>query len=279
MEVLGIHTLVFGKTDMSDRTILSDMGITCQGNTYTLLNGSTVRFNEYGSGLLEIHWAVTGKEKSSFVDNGITHVFDPSLKFTEVNVTPTETNSYLSKQRINKQVPIDDVTSVCGIAHIAVYSLDLQATVDKFLKNGFVITDSIKNKSVFLRSKQENPHHQILVMKSTEKQGFQHIALNVKDVYSVITKGLTISSRGHKTVLGPGRHVISSSTTWYFNTALGAIELAADEDYVTGDWEPTEYDPVDSLIYEWAIEGGLDPSSRRQTGVELQAKFIDERLK
>lgn len=279
MEVAGIHTLVFGKTDVSDRTILSDMGIKSYENTYTLLNGSSIEFSEYGSGLLEVHWAVTGKERLSFVDNGITHVFDPSLKFLEVDVTPTETNSYLSKQRINKQVPIDDDDGVCGIGHIAIYSSDIQETVDKFLENGFVITDSIKNKSVFLRSKQENPHHQILVMQSIEKQGFQHIALNVKDVYSVITKGLNLSSKGHKTILGPGRHVISSSTTWYFNTVLGAFELTADEDYLTNDWQPTVYDPVDSLVYEWAIEGGLDSCTRRQTGVELQAKFIDQRMK
>lgn len=279
MKVLGIHKLVFGLVDLEARTILADMGMTHIDNVYTMLNGSSFEFTDSGHGLLEVHWATSGGTRTSFEDNGIKHVFDPALVFTDVVVTTTQTNTFNEKNRINRQVSVQDDSNVCGVGHIAIYSLDYQATIAKFKQHGFLITDEIENKSVFLRSKQENPHHQILVMKSTDKTGFQHIALNVKDVYNVITKGLNLASKGYKTVLGPGRHVISSSTTWYFNTQLGLLELSADEDYVTSEWEPKTYDPQSSLIYEWAIEDGLDPITRRQQETKVVTTFIEQKLK
>lgn len=281
MEVLGIHKLVFGVQSLADTDCLSDIGLSkISDNIYRTLNGSTVECRLGKPGLLEVVWAVTGiSETSEFTDNQIKHVFDPKFQFTKVEDTSVKTNSFSQKNRINQQVPIVDETNVCGIAHIALYSSNIEETISNFSKVGFIVSDSIKNRSVFLRSKGENPHHQLLVMYSPEKTGFQHVAFNAKDMYNVVTKGLSLSSKGYKTVLGPGRHVISSSMTWYFETMLGLFEVTSDEDYLTTDWTPTEYDPEVSIIYEWAIENGLNHVTRRQKETIDVTKFIEQKLK
>jgi hypothetical protein len=129
-----------------------------------------------------------------------------------------------------------------------------------------------------MRSKEENPHHQILLVQSADKVGLQHAALAVADIYTVFTKGINMADNGWSTLLGPGRHVISSSTHWYFQTDLGAFEFTCDEDYLTGEWQPTVYDPNTSIAYEWAIEGGIDSSTRRQKNVQSVTKSINDRM-
>lgn len=281
MEVVGIYKIVFEVQDSFDSVCLTDIGLMQETpSKFTALNGSHLELSPGLRGLTEIHWVtVDSNERVEFVDSGIKHVFDPRYELNEVEAQSVPTNSFGTKNRVNRQIPIVDDSLICGIGHVAIYTENLSATIKKFADIGFLISDIIKDKSVFLRSKKENPHHQILVMESNEKTGFQHIAFNVKDMYNVVTKGLVLSSKGFKTVLGPGRHVISSSTTWYFQTPLGLFEVTSDEDYLTDEWKPTEYDPNSSLIYEWAIENGLNHETRRQHETNEVTTFIEQKLK
>lgn len=283
MITTGIYKLIFGHPDPKKCTFFKDAGMrldmvdeTCVWST---INGSSIDVVKSDTiGLVRVEWL--SDTDYEFVDpNSVKHVFRSDVKFVEVPNSSTKTNTYNYKVRINKQIEILDTTTPCAIAHVAIFTSDLTKSRELFERAGFVVSDSIEGKCVFMRSKENNPHHQLLLAYSAEKQGLQHAALAVNDIYTVFTKGLNMASNGWTTLLGPGRHVISSSTHWYFNTELGAFELTADEDYLTNEWQPTVYDPIDSVVYEWAIEGGLDPCTRRQTGVELQAKFIDQRMK
>ena len=83
---------------------------------------------------------------------------------------------------------------------------------------------------------------------------------------------------GWETQLGPGRHPISSAYFWYFrNPAGGLIEYYADEDELTADWQPREFEPGPTVFAEWAIDGGIDGNTRRQKGREAEGKFLTDK--
>jgi hypothetical protein len=95
--------------------------------------------------------------------------------------------------------------------------------------------------------------------------GLNHVAFTVRDIHEVFGGGMHISRCGWQTQLGPGRHPVSSAYFWYFqNPAGGLIEYYADEDQLTADWEPREFEPGPTVFAEWAIDGGIDGNTRRQ---------------
>ena len=68
-----------------------------------------------------------------------------------------------------------------------------------------------------------------------------------------------ISRCGWDTQLGPGRHPVSSAYFWYFQNPAGAlIEYYADEDQLTPEWQPRDFEPGPTVFAEWAIDGGID---------------------
>lgn len=277
----GIYKIKFGSASPGQHTFFCDAGLKLSviNNSYiwTAANGSSIEIvQSQDPGLIEVQWA-SSQGNADFLDvNGVLHTFRSDVALAEVLDQDTETNTFAHKHRINQQVSTHDLTVPCAIAHVAVFTPDINASCELFKKIGFVVSDSVAGKAIFMRSKSNNPHHQILLAQSLDKTGLHHAALAVNDIYSVVTKGLHMASQGWKTVLGPGRHVISSSTHWYFDTDLGSFELSADEDYLTSEWTPTEYDPATLVAYEWAIEGGLDPVSRRQVGATQLTKTIHQ---
>lgn len=283
MKTIGIYKLIFEHPEPESYKFFTDAGLVMSNTDsscrWTASNGSSIEVNKGSvTRLVAVEWV--SDTNFEFVDvSGVKHIFNENISLIQVPDTATKTNSFNNKVRINSQISIKDTTIPCGIAHVAIFTPDLEESAKLFEHAGFIESDRIHGKCIFMRSKEENPHHQLLLAYSADKQGLQHAALAVNDVYTVFTKGMTMVSKGWDTLLGPGRHVISSSTHWYFTTSLGAFELTCDEDYLTGDWKPSVYDPGTSTVYEWAIEGGLDPSTRRQFGVGTTPKFIDERMK
>lgn len=279
MTVLGIYKLVFGVSTLEDIKFFEDLGtdVVRHHNSleYKFLNGSSIELTEGIIGLREVHW-YTEDINDQFEDSGISHKFTSSFCPVKVSTQENLTNTYSHKNRINNQISIQDKPVACGISHVALFSDNMQKTLEKFSRYNFVLSDAIEGKCLFVRTKSYNPHHQMLVVESKEKSGMQHLAISVSDIYSVITKGIYLSSVGYKTVLGPGRHVISSSAYWYFDTTIGSIELSADDDYLTEEHKPSLYDPSSSIVYEWAIEGGIDPTTRRQSGVNTTTRLIDK---
>ena len=66
----------------------------------------------------------------------------------------------------------------------------------------------------------------------------------MRDIHEVFGGGMHIDRCGWETQLGPGRHPVSSAYFWYFQNPAGAlIEYYADEDVLTPEWQPREFEP------------------------------------
>ena len=105
---------------------------------------------------------------------------------------------------------------------------------------GFISSDSYPGRGAFMRCAPEGGHHDLFLLQlPTGKRGINHVAFTVRDIHEVFGGGLHFSRCGWETQLGPGRHPVSSAYFWYFkNPAGGLIEYYADEDQLTGDWQP-----------------------------------------
>ena len=147
----------------------------------------------------------------------------------------------------------------------------------------FVISDRYPNKGAFMRCDDVGGHHDIFLLQRPDgKAGLNHVAFTVRDIHEVFGGGMNISRLGWDTELGPGRHPISSAFFWYFKNPAGAlVEYYADEDELTGEWQPREFEPGPTVFAEWAISGGIDGNTRRQaTGPQAASKtFITARDK
>ena len=88
----------------------------------------------------------------------------------------------------------------------------------------------------------------------------------MRDIHEVFGGGLHVARRGWTTRIGPGRHPISSAYFWYVdNPAGGLAEYYADEDYCTVNWKAEAWRRAPEHFAEWAVDGGLDGTTRRQT--------------
>ena len=141
-------------------------------------------------------------------------------------------------------------------------------------------SDSYPNRGAFMRCAPEGGHHDLFLLQlPSGKRGLNHVAFTVRDIHEVFGGGLHFSRKGWETQLGPGRHPVSSAYFWYFrNPAGGLIEYYADEDQLTAEWQPREFEPGPTVFAEWAIDGGLDGNTRRQKNAEgPQGKFLTEK--
>ena len=70
-----------------------------------------------------------------------------------------------------------------------------------------------------------------------------------------------VSADGWDTMLGPGRHPISSCYFWYFkNPCGGAAEYDFDSDVIDDNWEPGEFESVPENFAEWCLAEGMGES-------------------
>ncbi|MBT2304160.1 VOC family protein [Variovorax paradoxus] len=190
-------------------------------------------------------------------------------------------NTWNTKPRINQAAPVYERATPIEVGHVVFFVADVQATgafyADRF---GFVASDSYPNRGAFLRCAPEGGHHDLFLLQlPSGKRGLNHVAFTVRDIHEVFGGGLHFSRCGWETQLGPGRHPVSSAYFWYFkNPAGGLIEYYADEDQLTADWQPREFEPGPTVFAEWAVDGGLDGNTRRQKNADgPQGKFITEK--
>jgi catechol-2,3-dioxygenase len=158
---------------------------------------------------------------------------------------------------------------------------DVKACERFYVENfGFAASDRYPGRGAFLRCAPEGGHHDLFLLQlPSGKRGLNHVAFTVRDIHEVFGGGLHFSRCGWETQLGPGRHPISSAYFWYFkNPAGGLIEYYADEDQLTADWQPREFEPGPTVFAEWAVDGGLDGDTRRQKNADgPQGKFLTEK--
>jgi catechol 2,3-dioxygenase-like lactoylglutathione lyase family enzyme len=190
-------------------------------------------------------------------------------------------NTWNAKPRINQAAPVYERATPIEVGHVVFFVADVKATADFYAQRfGFVGSDSYPNRGAFMRCAPEGGHHDLFLLQRPDGHaGLNHVAFTVRDIHEVFGGGLHISRCGWETQLGPGRHPVSSAYFWYFkNPAGGLIEYYADEDQLTADWQPREFEPGPTVFAEWAVDGGLDGDTRRQKNADgPQGKFLTEK--
>ena len=197
-----------------------------------------------------------------------------------VEVECARMNTWNERPRVNQRSPIYDRATPIEVGHVVFFVADVKACEAFYAERlGFVSSDRYPGRGAFMRCSPEGGHHDLFLLQlPTGKRGINHVAFTVRDIHEVFGGGLHFSRCGWETQLGPGRHPVSSAYFWYFrNPAGGLIEYYADEDQLTADWQPREFEPGPTVFAEWAVDGGLDGNTRRQKGVDAGGRFLTER--
>lgn len=190
-------------------------------------------------------------------------------------------NTWHERRRVNQPAPIYERAAPIEVGHVVFFVADV-AAVEQFYERhlGFVSSDRYPGRGAFMRCAPDGGHHDLFLLQlPTKKRGINHVAFTVRDIHEVFGGGLHFSRCGWETQLGPGRHPVSSAYFWYFkNPAGGLIEYYADEDQLTAEWEPREFEPGPTVFAEWAVDGGLDGHTRRQKSAEApKGQFLTDR--
>jgi len=200
-----------------------------------------------------------------------------------VDVQSAKFNTWNQRERVNQVSPSYERATPIEVGHVVFFVNDVKAC-EKFYadKFGFAASDRYPNRGTFMRCAPKGGHHDtFLLQRPTKDPGLNHVAFTVRDIHEVFGGGLHFSRCGWETQLGPGRHPISSAYFWYFKNPAGALaEYYADEDELTAEWKPREFEPGPTIFAEWAIDGGLDGHTRRQkntsNGIGADGKFITD---
>jgi len=318
MSVLGIDEISYGADDLpACRQFFLDWGLKLvQEETdrlvFETLNGCRVIVAatnhpdlppaiEAGSTLREVVWGVQSEADLALYEsriaqlpgfvkqgqrigctdpNGLAVRLQPTQK-RDIDVESAEYNTWSRKGRINQASPAYERATPIEVGHVVFFVKDVAACERFYVDNfGFAASDRYPERGAFLRTAPDGGHHDIFLLQRPDKHaGLNHVAFTVRDIHEVFGGGMHISRCGWDTQLGPGRHPVSSAYFWYFKNPAGAlVEYYADEDQLTADWQPREFEPGPTVFAEWAIDGGLDGNTRRQKGVGgADGKFLTDK--
>ena len=143
----------------------------------------------------------------------------------------------------------------------------------------FRISDCYPGRGYFLRGRVSTNHHNFFLLNpgaKGEKFGFHHLAFELANIHEVFGGGLHMTRQGWHTMLGPGRHPISSCYFWYFlNPGGGGAEYDFDSDVVSEDWDCKEFPQTPEVFAEWCLATGMEESllyKGVQTGDTIKSK-------
>jgi catechol 2,3-dioxygenase-like lactoylglutathione lyase family enzyme len=318
MSTLGIDEITYGADDLAtSRRFFLDWGLKLVQEeadrlVFETLNGCRVIVAaadhpglppamETGNTLREVVWGVESEadlaayakniaQQPGFVEqggrigctdpNGLAVRFQVTKK-REVEVQSADYNTWNRKGRVNQAAPAYERAHPIEVGHVVFFVRDVVACEKFYTGNfGFTASDRYPGKGAFLRCAPDGGHHDLFLLQRPDRHaGLNHVAFTVRDIHEVFGGGLHISRSGWETQLGPGRHPISSAYFWYFKNPAGAlVEYYADEDQLTADWQPREFEPGPTVFAEWAIDGGIDGNTRRQKSAQAPTgKFITDK--
>lgn len=318
MSVLGIDEITYGADDLPTcRRFFLDWGLALVAEeadqlVFETLNGCRVIVAastrtglppamESGPTLREVVWGVQSEadlaqyaesirwQPGFTVGAGRIGCTDPNglsvrLQVTrkrDIDVQSADYNTWNRKGRVNRASPAYERATPIEVGHVVFFVKDVAACERFYVQHfGFAASDRYPGRGAFLRCAPDGGHHDIfLLQRPAGDSALNHVAFTVRDIHEVFGGGMHISRCGWETQLGPGRHPISSAYFWYFRNPAGAlVEYYADEDQLTADWEPREFEPGPTVFAEWAIEGGIDGNTRRQKSAEApKGQFITDR--
>lgn len=162
--------------------------------------------------------------------------------------------------RVDERATYYDKANPRTLGHVVFNVPDLKK-IQRFYVDrlGFDVTDYYRGRGVFLRCRTPGGHHNLFFLEDESgKASLNHVAFGVADTHELFAGGIHFTGKGWKTVVGPGRHIISSCYFWYFkNPCGGNLEYYVDEDYCTKDWKPKQWNPAPHRFAEWALGDGL----------------------
>ena len=318
MTILGIDEITYSADDLpACRRFFLDWGLTLAHETpeqlvFETLNGCRVVVAlstqpglppaiEAGPTLRQVVWGVESEEDLSrcaetlrwergFVHeagrvgcedpNGLAVRLQVSRK-RDIELECAELNTWTHKRRLDRRAPAYERAARIEVGHVVFFVKDVEACEAFYVgRLGFATSDRYPGRGAFLRCAPEGGHHDIfLLQRPTGTAGLNHVAFTVRDIHEVFGGGMHMSRCGWETQLGPGRHPISSAYFWYFRNPAGAlVEYYADEDQLTARWTPREFEPGPTVFAEWAIEGGIDGTTRRQHAIPPpDGRFMTDR--
>lgn len=263
----GIDRVTLTVNDLEESSrFLTDLGLSQCNCTFKTLNNSMVELIEDDStSVQQIIFGTTNFTTTTALTdpNGIKIVLQPSQKI-KISADAVATNGWNSINRINQAVPLYTKAVPIEIGHIVIATPKFNETENFYKSLGFVESDRLLGRGVFLRCQKNSGHHDIFLI-NAENFSLHHLAFTTRDIYELFAGGLHMDQQHWSTEIGPGRHPISSSFFWYINSPLGCmIEYTCNEDYLTKDWKPRNFEYSADTAIEWAVEGGIDYKTKRQ---------------
>jgi catechol-2,3-dioxygenase len=317
MNILGIEEITYGVNDVAScKQFFLDWGLKCLEEdkhklVFETLNGCRVlvldmqklslppAFEE-GPTLREVVWGVSsdgdldivrGKLEGQAYYSTTEHCvscMDPGgmmirvqlSKKRQIDVQGSASNTWNSNLRIDTPSTIYSHAEPVEVGHVVFFTDQLEAHANFYTELlGFEVSDRYPERGSFLRCGPHGGHHDLFLLAlPSKKRGLNHVAFTVRDIHEVFGGGMNVSRQGWETQLGPGRHPVSSAYFWYFkNPAGGLIEYYADEDMLTEDWQPRDFEPGPTVFAEWAIDGGINGHTRRQHNIQVvDSKFLTD---
>ncbi|MGQ9370473.1 VOC family protein [Azospirillum sp. ST 5-10] len=303
--ITGIDRITFGVEDMDACTrFLTDWGLAAAGRDgdglrFETLDGGEVVIRpkddpslppaiEPGPTLREVVWGVADEAALAAVTArldgvpGFTAAGGPPgcpdpvglqvrvrvSRRRPVAVKGSPLNTIDDHPRVDEPSPVYERATPVKVGHVVLFT-DRIAEHEAFYveRLGFHVSDRYPGRGVFLRCRAHGGHHDLFLLQPPQpKVGLNHIAFTVRDIHEVFGGGLHINRCGWPTEIGPGRHPISSAYFWYVRNPCGGLaEYYANEDWVTEKWQAREFQPSPEMFAEWAVLGGIDHQTRRQT--------------
>jgi catechol 2,3-dioxygenase-like lactoylglutathione lyase family enzyme len=300
VNVTGVDAVVYGVRDIAEaKRFWVDFGLTqvedgAAGASFKTQNDAVVAVRsaddrslppaiETGSSMREVIWGVQGKNDLERIAaelskdrnvrqnaDGTLHSVDPQgvgiafrvSRCKPVRVADPEFNMPGRPGRVNKRGKFYDSARPSELTHVVfmVDKLEQQKTfyVDRL---GFKVSDSYPGRGYFTRGSASHTHHNLFLLNVGGKVGFHHTAFEIANIHELFGGGLNMTRKGWKTMLGPGRHPISSCYFWYFHSPSGgAAEYDFDSDYVDENWQGAEHASTPDVFAEWCLAEGMEES-------------------
>lgn len=296
MKILGPETLTYGVEDLdAARRFWTDFGLTLAEETPGRLVFETMEKTaivispkdaaelpkpvEAGSSMRQVTWGVESERDLMEIASALEDV--PSLEVTNGAIRVVDPNGYpiafrvTRRRSVRRELPGYNHARQGGrvnrrsdyhkqarpemISHVVYFAPNYDAAIDFYRgRLQFRLSDQYPGDSIFLRANGANQHHNLFLIKGPGQLGFHHVAFELGSIHEVIGGGLAMVERGWQTLIGPGRHAVSSAYFWYFKTPCGgAAEYDWDSDYLTDDWEPRDWPKSHATFAEWLLPGGI----------------------
>jgi catechol 2,3-dioxygenase-like lactoylglutathione lyase family enzyme len=287
MKIMRIESLVYGVEDLeAGKRYLDDWGVASvdrgqKGTDYVLPSGQTIALRdaadrslpepvEAGSTLREIVWGVDdaasldalgaelGKDqKVARGSDGILRGRDPwGLSIGFAVAKPNGAASANGRKR-NHPFDIPERATPTRVGHAVFFvpASKIKATADFYADRlGFRFSDRVPGFGDFLRCAGSVDHHNLFILQTGERAGFNHAAFEVSNFDEIIVGGKHMEGCGWKAATRPGRHIMGSNLFWYFESPCGGnTEYYADMDVMDDDWKARVWEKHPGFAY-WMME-------------------------